>query len=39
MRNDPIITRIVSALQAVPGVAAIVLGGSRSRHGERGLRP
>lgn len=31
MSNDPLLTRIIPALAAVPGVAAIVLGGSRAR--------
>ena len=31
MPRDPFLDRLVSALAEVPGVAAIVLGGSRAR--------
>lgn len=32
MPHDPMLTRLTSALAAVPGIAAIVLGGSRARN-------
>ncbi|SDI90534.1 hypothetical protein SAMN05216338_103328 [Bradyrhizobium sp. Rc2d] len=36
MPHDPLLTRLTSAFAGVPGVEAVVLGGSRARGNEKG---